>query len=81
MRKKKMKKLDAFLTNTRVFSCTNVRCKFHDFNSPACNGDFSCTLKEIELDEHGRCASMEIRKDTIGDFLNFFKSKGVTVRE
>lgn len=42
-------KVDHFIKDTRLINCININCKFHNADS------FNCKLKEIEIDNKGRC--------------------------
>ena len=52
--------LDPFLTDTRVKACVNTDCPF---NTTAIGGDsFDCRLKQIEIDENGKCMFMKKKR-------------------
>ena len=52
-------KVDFFLTDTRLFECRAVNCRFHGGYS------YNCNLKQITLDKNGICLNREEKgKDT-----------------
>lgn len=52
-------KVHEFFTQSRVHLCKSKNCKYNRI----CMGELECNLKEIEIDDAGRCRSFEPTED------------------
>ena len=52
--------VDSYFTETRLISCTNIKCRF--------NKNYECGLKKIEISFEDNCLQFEIKKEDINAY-------------
>jgi hypothetical protein len=50
---------DEFYTATRLRRCMNSECRFNGIHSKDRDAGLWCQLKRVELNQNGRCESVE----------------------
>lgn len=69
-----------FPTGIRMCRCR--QCMYHEANSPTAYGIYGCMLKCVEVGSDGKCKSMiTLPKPTVNEVKEYFKEKGVMIKE
>jgi len=55
--------VDPFLTQTRMTACQTMECRFNKSSFTTNDAGPFCMLKEIELDDDGKCKHRELPQE------------------